>query len=1091
MRQKSYKKKKDIVLPLVLLLITQLCVFNLYAKQPPMKLWYTKPAINWMTSALPVGNGEFGGMFFGGVEKEQMQFNDKTLWTGSTTSRGAYQNFGSVYMNFPSHTNYTDYVRMLDLDNATGSVSYKVGGITYLREYFASNPDSVIVMRISTPGNTGKLTFSVELSDAHSGTKTISGNNITIKGSLTLLSYEAQVTVLNEGGSLTADANKISVTNANEVTILLTGATNFDIASTSYVGCTAIQVHNKLSDRIAKASAQTYTQLKNSHLADYQPKFERVRLDFGVSMPDISTDELVRSHRNSIYLDILYYQYGRYLMLGSSRGMNLPNNLQGLWNDSNSPAWQCDIHSNINIQMNYWPAENANLSECHLPFINYVKAEALKTGGSWQKMASAIITNTSNGEKMTGYRGWTLRTQSNIFGYSDWNWNRPANAWYCMHLWQHYLYTNDINYLKETAFPVMKSTCEFWFDRLKQVTNGKLVAPDEWSPEQGNWEDGVSYAQQLIWELFNNTLKAANAMGDADPAFVATLQDKFSNLDNGVEIGSWGQIKEWKIQTDVQGNNHRHLSHLIALYPGNQISDHINKTYADAARKTLISRGDGGTGWSRAWKISCWARLFDGDHAYKLLKAALNLTTVTTVTMDDAAGGVYENLLDAHPSFQIDGNFGATAGITEMLLQSNLGFIQLLPALPSVWPNGDYTGLKAEGDFTVDLNWKNSQPLKASIYSGSGNTCTLYYPIMNVSKIEDENGNPVTFDATVNNKITFPTVKEKRYTVFFSLNVSEENEIIPYVEVNGEARMQQSEVLVEEKGKLLLAPESVVEGTWYWTGPNGFTSFSKDVLFENISASKSGIYIVTHTVNGIKSCNVFSVYVLKKVFDSVNKIVAGDYFIKKKDTELYWTNTQVSPSGNPGGKPKLQELGSVTNPLAQVWTLSLDGGYYKLVSKADGRYVNEKGNFGTNSYYQDWNTFNVYNEGQNCAIQITQKSAAQEKGAWFFQWNASNEISYTSNTEIDAAKDLVFTFIPYQSTGIITPDYFENSVQILPGGIRIKSEDRIDLLIYNQLGVLLKKTFVATPDFIRLNPGIYFLKFQKGIDSETKKIIVY
>lgn len=736
-------------------MIMQLSIVDIQADQPPMLLWYDKPATEWMTSALPIGNGEFGGMFFGGVQQEQIQFNEKTLWAGSPVLRGAYQNFGDLYLYFPDHTSYTDYRRELCLDNAIGTVSYNANGIIYKREYLASNPDSLIAIHISTPGNKGKLTFSLNLTDAHSGEMQALDNKIIMKGKLDWISYEAQVQVLNDGGTITADNKKIYITDADAVTILLTGATNYDIHRDNYIGESAGQLHRRLTKRLSAASEKSYTLLREKHIEDYQPKFKRVKLDLNSDMPDIPTDVLIKSHQESIYLDMLYFQYGRYLMLSSSRGMDLPNNLQGIWNNSNTPPWECDIHTNINIQMNYWPAENTNLSDCHMPFLNYIAAEAFRKNGSFGKLAGDLCC-----------RGWYVNTQSTIFGHTDWNANRPANAWYCMHLWQHYAYTKDRKFLEKTAFPVMKATCEFWFDRLIEGEKGRLIAPDEWSPEHGKWEDGVAYAQQLIWELFDQTLKAAEVV-KTDKAFVSKLKEKLAKLDNGLTVGEWGQIREWKIQPDKRANDHRHLSHLIALYPGNQISYHLNKEYADAAKISLESRGDEGTGWSRAWKIACWARLFDGDHAYKLLKAALHHSTLTVVSMDNSKGGVYDNLLDSHPPFQIDGNFGATAGIAEMLLQSNMGFIQLLPALPSVWSNGNFRGLKAEGNFTIDLIWNNHKAIECTVNSGSGELCIIFYPNINIKSIINESGKSVALNSEQKNMISFKTKKGEKYKILF------------------------------------------------------------------------------------------------------------------------------------------------------------------------------------------------------------------------------------------------------------------------------------------------------------------------------------
>lgn len=1061
------------------------------ADQPPLKLWYEKPATVWMYSALPIGNGEFGAMFFGGVGKEQIQFNEKTVWAGSTTSRGAYQNFGDLYLEFQGQDKYTDYYRELSLDDAMGRVSYTSNGVRYEREYLASNPDSAVIIRLTTPESTGKLNFTVTLQDAHSGTTTASGNNITMKGNLDILVYEAQVQVANEGGTVTAANGKLTVANADAVTIILTGATNFDLSKTNYTGKTSAQLHGNLSARISSASAKSYAGLKAAHENDYQPKFSRVKLDLGIPMPDVPTDLLVTTYKESTYLDVLYFQYGRYLMLSSSRGMDLPNNLQGLWNNSNNPPWQCDIHTNINIQMNYWPVENTNLSEIHLPFLNYVRTEALKPGGSWPNMAQKTSSESADyGGSMTGYRGWTLKTQTNIFGYSDWKWNRPVNAWYCMHLWQHYQYTNDTTFLSESAYPVMKSACEFWFDRLKEV-DGELLAPYEWSPEQGAWQDGLAYAQQLIWELFDQTLKAAAALSISD-GFVSELNAKFAKLDNGVHVGSWKEIREWKYAEpsglDRQGNTHRHISHLIALYPGNQISYLKDSTYADAAKVSLNSRGDEGTGWSRAWKIAAWARLRDGDHAYKLLKQALNVSYTTVIDMDVSKGGVYENLLDAHPPFQIDGNSGATAGIAEMLLQSNLGYIDVLPALPSAWPNGNYEGLKAIGNFTVGVTWKNSKPTQCKILSGSGNVCKIYRPGFAIS-VKDTKGQAIAFDTFAPGTVSFPTTKGAEYMITFS-NASAGNTITPGIQINDGEVLNTSSAVISMGDKLLLSPRSDTDGgTWSWIKPDATTSAGQTLLIGNAQVKQSGTYIVSYTLNGIVSTYSFSVIIIDATPQpSLNAIPVGDYYIGKRGVQSYWTNTNVAGTG---GTPSLQTLGYPANALAQVWTLSLDGGYYKLVSKADGRYINEKGNFGTNSYYSDWNTYNIYSDDTlNCAIQITQKSATQEKGAWFLYWNSGNTLSYTTNTTVDTSKDLAFTFVPYTTSGIKEAKSPDISVSSFSRRIYVKSDSNAELYIYNLMGELVKYVDVDKTANISVNPGVYLLKFKSGRKTKVIKTAV-
>ena len=1093
---KISNKRARILIIFVLCLFVQLANAN----QPEMKLRYKFPATNWMTSALPIGNGVFGGMFFGGVASDTLQFNDKTLWSGSTSVRGAYQSFGNLILRFSSHSTYSDYSRELNLDSAIGKVNYIFEGVTYQREYLASNPDSVIVIRISPPGQTGKLSFNVSLTDAHSTTTSYSAGTISFAGSLATVSYNAKVKVINEGGTLTTRSTQIAIANADAVTIILAGATNFSPGASTYKSGDASTLNAIVSNRLNNASAKSYQTLKANHLNDYQPLFNRVKLDLDIAAPNINTDELIRSYKYNSYLDLLYYQYGRYLMLGSSRGIALPSNLQGLWNNSNSPAWQCDIHNNINVEMNYWPAENTNLSECHLPFLNYINTEATKVNSSWQKMASTPISTTSNGEYMAGYTGWTMRTQNNIFGYSDWNWNRPANAWYCMHLWQHFRYTNDTTYLKNVAFPTMKSACEFWFGRLKSyATNqvfstytipaGTLYAPDEWSPEQGNWEDNVAYAQQLIWELFDNTLKAAKLV-NADAAFVTNLSTKLAKLDNGVHIGSWGQIREWTTQSDSPGNTHRHLSPLIALYPGNNISYFKDTANVKAAIVMLNSRGDGGTGWSRAWKISCWARLQDGNHAYKLMKAAQNLTTYTSVSMTDGLGGVYENLLDAHPSFQIDGNFGFTAGVTEMLVQSNQGFIHLLPALPDVWPNGNYSGLKAIGNFTIDLNWKNSLPTQAKIYSGSGDTCRVYFPSANIESITDNAGNVIPYIRKNANLIAFPTFKDQTYNLSFSFTNAGTAVITPYVQINADPKIQTSSVSITTKSNVILAPESTTsDGVWSWTGPNSFKATTREITLSNVGITMSGNYIAIQTINGKKTTQVFTVNVIPSSTLKQNVVAVGDYYIRKAGTQLYWTNTATTKTAS-GGAPLFAAKGSGTLTDAQGFTLSLDGGFYKIVSKADGRYVNEKGNFGTNAYSQTWNTYNLYSDSIFTAIQITQNAATQEKGNWFFNINSANAIVYSTNTTIDETKDLVFEFLPYTLTALNQDLEFKNRVWANKTNVYVKCDEESTLLIYSQLGILLKTIQVNGEKSFMLPNGIYFIAMKNNNFSKVTKVVL-
>ena len=719
-------------------------------------LWYAEPATDWESQALPIGNGALGAMVFGGVARERVQFNEKTLWTGGPGSRegydfgnwdpprpgavaavrraleerlrldpeavaaqlgqprrgyGAYQPFGDVWLELDHPPGpVTGYRRELDLDAGVARVSYAAGGARFTREYFASYPGQVIVARLAAdPPGALSLTARVTAPGNRSWSVTARGGRITLAGALhdNGLRFESQLQVTAGGGRL-ADApdGSVTVTGAAAVTLVLAAGTAYAPTYPSYRGG---DPHGRVTAAVDAAAATPYERLLQAHQDDYRALFGRVRLDLGQQVPPgAPTSELLGAYAGGAgpadrALEALLFQYGRYLLIASSRAGSLPANLQGVWNHATDPPWSADYHLNVNLQMSYWPAEVTNLPEAAEPLFDFI--DLLREPGRVTARA------------MLGARGWVVHDETTPYGFTgvhDWPtafWFPEAGAWLAQHLAERYRFSLDERFLRERAWPVLRELAEFWLDALAtDPRDGTLVASPSYSPEHGPFSAGAAMSQQVVWDLLTSAAAAARAVGEE--RFGAEVEAALARLDPGLRAGSWGQLQEWKEDWDDPASTHRHASHLFALHPGRQLDPRANPELAAAARVSLAARGDGGPAWSRAWKACLWARLGDGGRAHQALAGLLRERTLP-------------NLWTAHPPFQLDGNLGATAAIAELLLQSHTGVIDVLPALPPAWPEGSFSGLRARGDVTVAARWSGGALQEVSLLAGRTGPLTV------------------------------------------------------------------------------------------------------------------------------------------------------------------------------------------------------------------------------------------------------------------------------------------------------------------------------------------------------------------------------
>ncbi len=773
-----------------------------------MKLWYTQPASIW-EEALPIGNGRIGAMVYGGINEETIQLNEETVWAGEPGNNllpnfrkhipeiqklifegknseaqqlankylprragennnygMCYQPVGDFHISFPDQDSTSNYRRELDISKAVATTSYESNGVTYTRKVISSLADDVIALQIKA-NKPEAINCVLSITSPHQSKEIttsecaliLNGHGSSIENKEGKVKFTSIIKPKLKGGSLSSTDTSLVVKNASEVTIYISMATNF-----KKFNDLSIDNNKKCKTLLDKAYSKVYAAMEKAHTDLYQKYFNRVQLNLGVT-DSINHPTDVRladfAHGNDPQLVSLYFQFGRYLLISSSQPGTQAANLQGLWNNKIHPPWDSKYTVNINTEMNYWPAEPTNLSELHQPLFDLIN--------------DISITGKESAQQMYGARGWNIHHNTDIWRisgvidggfYGLWP---MGGAWLSQHMWYHYLFTGDKQFLKD-QYKILKGASLFYKDiMIKEPEHDWMVVCPSMSPENSHHSKtsiaaGTTMDNQLIFDVFNNVIEASEVL-NIDKEYADSLKTLLGQM-APMQIGSWGQLQEWMHDWDDKGDKHRHVSHLYGFFPSNQISPFRTPELFDAAKTSLIARGDHSTGWSMGWKVNLWARFLDGNHALKLITDQLTPSIQPDGTQQ---GGTYPNLFDAHPPFQIDGNFGCVSGISEMLVQSQDGAIHLLPALPDAWPNGQISGFVARGGFNIDMTWKNGKLSQAEITSKLGGLCRIrsYYPLngKGLKEAQGANSNVYFKTRTIKEPVNHSTVESKATTI--------------------------------------------------------------------------------------------------------------------------------------------------------------------------------------------------------------------------------------------------------------------------------------------------------------------------------------